>query len=264
VLPRKLHLLKTAADRREEGDRKAARLAQVQFEHPALSVFTGEAREGMLSSRFFRYFLLAPGDASQVTQLATFDDGAPAVIEGRKGKGRVILYTSSVDRDWTDWPIRPSFLPVVQRMSGFLAGALEERELEQLLVGESKSLEVPSGVEVVQIFGPDGKEVPVKASPEGRPQILATDAPGLYSATGRVSGARAKLPELAFAVNVDPRESDLSRLDERELKAYFGEKTRTEKGSGKDEEGPPPLPAWSFLLAAAAALFFIEGLLVRT
>ncbi|MGC4118256.1 MAG: hypothetical protein QM765_27630 [Myxococcales bacterium] len=63
-------------------------------------------------------------------------------------------------------------------------------------------------------------------------------------------------------MNVDPRESDLSRLDEKELKAYFGEHTRTQKGGGKDE-APPPFPLWSILLAVAAALIVAEGVLLR-
>src|SRR5262249_14622589 len=60
--------------------------------------------------------------------LATFEDGAPAVAVARRGQGRGVLYTSTVDRDWSDFPIRTSFLPLLQRFSAFLSGSLEERE----------------------------------------------------------------------------------------------------------------------------------------
>lgn len=263
LLPRKLHLLKTAADRLDENaDRRAAHLAQVLFEHPALSVFTGEAREGMLSAKTFRYFLLAPGDASQITPLAIYDDGAPALLEARRGKGRVILYTSSVDRAWTDWPIRTSFLPAMQRFTGYLAGVLDEKGLEQVLVGQTKGVDPPRGASGLAVVGPSQRPIPLSTSPEGKLVATGLALPGVYSivAEGNVSG---DLSDLTFAVNVDPRESDLTRLDERELKAYFGEKTRTQKGTGKDE-APPPFPLWSILLATAAALFVIEGVLVRS
>ncbi len=262
LLPRKLRLVKTAADRKEENaEARAARLAQVAFDHPAFSVFTGEAREGMLAARTYRYFLLEPG-AGDSSVLASFDDGAPAIVEARRGKGRVLLYTSTVDRDWSDWPIRTSFLPAVQRLSGWLAGALDERAAEQALVGEPKALELPPGVEAVAFKGPDGKEHSSAAGPDGKPFVSGLKVPGIYAASGKLNGQSAALPELSFAVNVDPRESDLARLDERELKAYFGEKTRTQRGAGKDE-APPPFPTWSALLALGAVFFFAEGLLAR-
>lgn len=260
LLPRPLHLVKTAADRAEENpDRKPARLDHVDFEHPALSVFDGEAREGMLSARTFRYFLLSPGDATQVTTLASYDDGAPALLEARRQKGRVLLYTSTVDRDWSDWAIRSSFLPALQRLTGWLAGVLDEKGLDQALVGEDKPLAPPPGVKpgALQVTGPDERPVTVAAASDG--QTLAQRLPlaGVYKVANS-----APLPELTFTANVDPRESDLTRLEEPELKVYFGEKTRTQKSSGKDEE-PPPFPLWSLLLAVAAGLVMTEGALLR-
>ena len=109
---------------------------------------------------------------------------------------------------------------------------------------------------------PDGQEVAAAVGTDGKPFVAGQRLPGLYTASGKVNGQSGPLPELNFAVNVDPRESDLTRLDERELKAYFGEKTRTQRGGTKDE-APPPFPTWSALLAVAAAFFFAEGLLVR-
>jgi len=264
LLPRKLHLVKPAAHRgQEDAARKAARLAQVMFEHPAFSVFTGEGREGMLEARTYQYFLLAPGDASQVSTLASYDDGAPALLEARRGAGRVVLYTSSVDRTWTDWPIRTSFLPAIQRLTGWIAGVLDEKGLEQALVGQPKALEPPQGtsaasLKVVGPAGPDEKAMKPAVEADGRPAVRGLALPGTYA----VSAGGTALPELTFAVNVDARESDLTRLDEKELKAYFGEHTKTQKGGGKDE-APPPFPLWSALLALAAGLLVMEGRLLR-
>lgn len=263
LLPRPLHLVKTAVERSsEDAERKAARFDKVDFTHPALSVFTGEAQEGVLSARTYRYFLLSPGDASQVTQLASFDDGAPALLEARRGRGRVLLYTSTVDRDWSDWPIRTSFLPAMQRMSGWLAGTLEERGLEQHVVGRPKLLEPEAGVTVLRVTGPDGKPRNLVQGADGKPEVTGTGLPGVYSVHGRIAGTEQPLHALAFAVNVEPHESNLTRLEEKELKAYFGEKTRTERGVG-GEDRPPEFPMWSALLALGVAFFFAEGLLVR-
>lgn len=116
LLPLQLHLVKTAA----------SRLVRIDELHPALAVFTGEAREGLSGARFTRYMLTRPaGRGEPPAVLAAFDDGAPALVEARRGKGRVLLYTSTVDREWTDWPLRTSFLPAMQRLAGWLSGELD-------------------------------------------------------------------------------------------------------------------------------------------
>ncbi|HEX4934029.1 MAG TPA: hypothetical protein VFV33_12660, partial [Gemmatimonadaceae bacterium] len=98
--------------------------------------------------------------AAQV--LASFDDGAPALVEGRRGKGRVLLFTASADRDWTDWPIRTSFLPAMQRFAGFLAGSLEERREPPLPVGAPRTVRADEGERVVALIGPDGRPTEVR------------------------------------------------------------------------------------------------------
>jgi hypothetical protein len=263
LLPRPLHLVKTAAEPHQaDSERRAARLDQIHFEHPALSVFSGEAREGLLAARTYRYFLLSPTGAGEASVLASFDDGAPALVEARHGKGRVILYTSTVDRNWSDWPIRTSFLPLVQRLSGWLAGTLDETSVEQVLVGEPRTVAAPEGTSSLSFETPDGRTLKPESAEAGGSRITDTSVPGTYRASGKLSGAVAKVPEVDFSVNVDPRESALWRVDARELKAYFGEKTLTTKVAGKDE-AQPELPIWSLLLALVAGLFFIEGILAR-
>ena len=76
--------------------------------------------------------------------LATFEDDAPALAAARRGNGRVLLFTSTADRDWSDFAIRTSFLPLMQRFSAYLTGSLEERE-EQSPLQESDTRQVEPG-----------------------------------------------------------------------------------------------------------------------
>ncbi len=146
VLPYALRLVKTTvAPDEPEAEKRAGRLGQISLEHPIFSPFTGEAGEGLTSSRYYKYMLLEAaerrGDDSPAPQvLATFEDCAPAVSFARVGKGRVLLFTSTVDRDWADLAIRTSFLPLVQRTSSFLTGSLEEREEMRVGVGTTLTL----------------------------------------------------------------------------------------------------------------------------
>ncbi len=261
LLPRALRLVRTSVEREEpEAESKAARLAQVQVEHPLFSPFTGRADEGLVGARFYRYMLLeadspgAPG-ASQV--LATYEDGAPAVAVARRGKGRVALFTSTVDRDWSDFAIRTAFLPLMQRFAAYLTGSLEEREEQRVRVGESVTLRPEAGQSVSGVRAPDGAEVPVNAQQDGSLVAGPLAEPGVYAV---LSAEGKPLSALSFAVTLDPAESDLARIPSETLTAYFGEETV--KASSSDAERPK-VPLWTWLIVIACAAFFLEGTLLR-
>ena len=270
LLPRPLHLVKTAAEKGTPGAaERAARFATVDYAHPALSVFAGAAREGLEGTRTWRYMLLKPapgegrgrrGPSDRV--LMAFDDGAPALVEARRGRGRVLLFTSTVDRGWSDWTIRTSFLPAVQRFAAWLAGALEERHDAPTRVGAPHPLPLGDGQRAVALLGPDGRERPLRAGPGGEPAAAVPDRPGLWQVKVEEGGQERLDPRLAFAALPDPRECDTTRLDTRELTAWFGGSSHARLA----DAGAPPsdrsTPLWSILLAAAVALFLAEGLLL--
>ncbi|MBN1204852.1 MAG: BatA domain-containing protein [Myxococcaceae bacterium] len=261
LLPRALRLVRTSVEREDpEAETKSAKLAKVEVEHPLFSPFTGRAEEGLVGARFYRYMLLeadnpAATGASQV--LATYEDGAPAVAVARRGKGRVGLFTSTVDRDWSDFAIRTSFLPLMQRFAAYLTGSLEEREEQRVRVGETVTLRPEGGQVIAAVRAPDGTELAVKAQQDGSVVAGPLLEPGLYA----VLGAEGKpLQALDFAVMLDPVESDLTRLPSDTLTAYFGEETV--KASSGDAERPK-VPLWTWLIVAACAAFFFEGTLLR-
>jgi hypothetical protein len=261
LLPRPLRLVRTSVEREDpEADTKSAKLTQVQVEHPLFSPFTGRAEEGLVGARFYKYMLLeadSPANAGAGQVLATYEDGAPAVAVARRGKGRVALFTSTVDRDWSDFAIRTSFLPVMQRFAAYLTGSLEEREEQRVRVGESVTLRPETGQTVAAVRAPDGTEVPVKAQQDGSLLAGPLAEPGVHVVLG---GDGKPLQALDFAVTLDPAESDLSRVPLETLTAYFGEETV--KASSGDAERPK-VPMWTWLIVAACAAFFLEGTLLR-
>jgi hypothetical protein len=271
LLPVPLHVVKTAAERGAPGSEgRAAHLDEVAWTHPAFAVFTGPAREGLLGTRVFRYALAKPerrkGDAAKV--LAAFDDGAPAIVEGRRGQGRVLLFTSTADRDWNDWPIRTSFLPAMQRFAAYLAGGLEERRDPPTIVGASRAVRPGEGQTLAALLGPDGRER--RPGGGGIPEPDAAGAvtfapavPGLWQVKVQERGQERLEPKLAFAVWPDPRESDTRRLAPEELTAYFGGATHAKvEGDAAAAAGRREVPLWSILLLVGLAAFFLEGILL--
>jgi len=265
LLPAPLHVVKTAAARGTPGAaEKAARLAEVDWDHPVLRVFTGPAREGLLSLRTYRYMLLKPDRKEGGARvIARYDDGAPALVEARRGRGRVVLYASTLDPEWSDWTIRTSFLPVMQRIAAWLAGALDGRRDAPGMVGAPRPLAVPEGIRIAALQGPDGRERRDLATKEG--VVVATpDRPGLWQVKVRdlATGGEKLDPALAFAVWPDPRESDTRRLEPSELTAWFGGEAHARIAADGRAPENRQLPLWSWLLLLAVAAFLAEGLLL--
>jgi hypothetical protein len=257
VLPRPLRLVKSAGATGETAARPA-RLGEVAWEHPLFLPFTDKAREGLLAARFSRYMLVEGGGqhaAEQAEVLAAYDDGAPALLLARRGKGRVLLFTSTVNRDWSDFAIRTSFLPLVQRSVAFLSGGLEERESVEGHIGQTLRLRPEPGTSVAEVRAPSGAAVPLRLENDGGLLVGPFSEPGIYRPVD-ASGAAALPP---FAVVLDPAQSDLTRVKPEALAAYFGE----EAVRGPVGQAEAKVPVWTWLLVAAALCFFLEGTLLR-
>ena len=77
--------------------------------HPVFRPF-GSLAANLGQVRFARAWRLVPQGWDVV---ARFTDGNAAVIERREGSGRVLLFTSDLDRQWNDFPLNPAFVPFV-------------------------------------------------------------------------------------------------------------------------------------------------------
>lgn len=260
VLPRKLRVVKTAVEPGQgDASTRAARLTQVALNHPVMVPFTGRAREGLLSTRFYRYALFE-GDAQGVETevLGTMDDGAPVFLASRRGKGRVFVYCSTVDRDWSDLPIRTSFLPLIQRVAGWLTGTLDEREEIRAKVGENVTLKPEPTQSPAWARAASGAEVALTALPQGDGVTGGPlPEPGPYVVVDAKGGT---LEKLGFAVAIDAGASNLSRHSLDALSEWLGEESVRTAGSGGPESSTP---LWTWLITLAVVAFFFEGMLLR-
>jgi len=276
LLPRPLHLIKTAADpagEQRKGDPRltdqAARFGVVEWAHPLFHVFSAADREGLLGARTFKYALLRPDPSGGSRALLSYDDGAPALVEGQHGQGRVLLYTSTVSHAWTDWPVRVSFLPVLQQSVSWLAGSLEEKAPPPSQVGNDRTVIAPQGTRIAAVLGPGGSPLPLrreKASPQAQDSVsVQALEPGLYRVQLQPAGGAGRVePALGFVARLDPKESDLRRVDEAELKAQLGGAGSAQvASSAQAAEGARGTPLWGSLLLLGVLALLGEGALTR-
>ena len=175
LLPQPLGLKRSAAAAPGQGTegetvdlRPAERLAPIDRRHPLLAAFPAKG-EGLTSARFFQFLLLAPvPDAPGRRVVLRYENGAPALVEAEVGRGRVLLLTTTVDREWTDLPIRPGFLPLVQEATRFLAGAPSGDAAADLLVGERRELALGADDRRLEIIKPSGESRSLQPTPARR------------------------------------------------------------------------------------------------
>jgi hypothetical protein len=202
----------------KEGAPSVAIVSQ-RFENPALELFN-DPRNGSLSDSAIKvWFKLLESQKSMsapdVTTLARLESGDPFLVEKPFGEGRVIACATAVDADWSNLPMRPFFLPLLQRLSVYLASTVyPPRNLEvgcplvALLpvgdAGKKASLATPDGVAV---------EVPIiKKGDRGVVEFGKTQRPGLYTLSSPGGSP------IHFVVNASRRESDLQKLSDKEIK----------------------------------------------
>jgi hypothetical protein len=151
----------------------------------------------------------------------------PAIVEWPRYRGRVILITTTVNKDWTEeWPKSPSYPPLIQQLLRFaVAGRLRE---QAALVGETleEYLPIGSGGLDVLVRTPDGSVEATRTQDREDATVLSwtsTDTSGIYRA---VIGRHPR--EHLFAVNVPTAtdsqqacESDLTRTNREELRTTF-------------------------------------------
>jgi hypothetical protein len=90
--------------------------------------------------------------------------------------------------------------------------------------------------------------------------------PGLYkvSIAPELGGPAREDPTLAFVAHTDPRESDLRRVDEAELKAQLGGAGSAQvAASAQAAEQGRGTPLWSALLLLGVLALLGEGALTR-
>ncbi|TPV95743.1 MAG: VWA domain-containing protein [Myxococcales bacterium FL481] len=170
-----------------------------QLTHPLFSGLTGEL--GLSQTQTRRLFLLEP-DAERRTAVAlSFAGGAPALMTAQVNAGRVALLTTSIDRDWTDLPLRPGFVPFVQRTVGYLGGLATSAQSFVVTAGEIKSIRTADPVTVIAA---DGSANTVRPAEDGLARFENTQRPGHYRIETQATGDEPHV----FAVQVASSESD--------------------------------------------------------
>ncbi len=240
--------------------------APLEYRHPIVAPFAGHERSGLLTTPIWKYWRVERLDASRVA--LAYNTGDPAIIDETFRRGRTILLTTAASPDcldrttdpptpWTALATWPSFPPLVQEM---LADAVRGQiQTRNVLVGEPLEGTLPGPASggtalTIQMPGGESARVPLRTTSDGDTwSFTETAASGMYVAA---AGTAAETSQ-RYAVNLRPRESDLSRLDSTLLPGEF-EPQSPRAAAASESAAPQPTQYYRYFLAMILVLLLSE------
>ena len=146
--------------------------------HPVMQAFSPQSIEEMKDIPFKAIYTIQARNKKKFNVANWFTNKNPAVIETGMGKGKIVVFLSSLDRAWNDFPIQPTFLPWIQRWTQYAARGLENISYQNLLVGETYQQNNDEGRWVVQTPGGNLYQATTQ---DGKTTLTETLDPGIYS-----------------------------------------------------------------------------------
>ncbi len=239
LLPGKLGVVKGSADADDTGFRLVA--SEDSYRRPPLAAFRDDnVRAALTTVPFKKYLTLdapADGRARRILSFAPAGqapakpelpaaDAAPkpaerldaALVEWSRHRGRVVVLTTTLNTEWSDWPILPTYLPFMHELLRFAVTTSDRRTvrvgdtLEEFLPATSVGL-------TATVTGPENLSVSVP--------VVAGDDVGLVrfgdaTLSGLYRVGLGSQRDRLFAVNVPEGESDLRKLDAGDFKGLNG------------------------------------------
>ncbi|HLF85226.1 MAG TPA: BatA domain-containing protein [Blastocatellia bacterium] len=232
-----------------------ALMSQVKTDHPIFGAF---ARSGRLTStRVYGYHRATVKEGALT--LAALDDGSPIVVEGSAGRGKVLLVTTTLDTAWNDLPLTPMFLPLMRQMLEYLGG---REAASSYMIGQAFTTPADKDSSLPAVDSPGGKRVDDLRKNSSGEQSLDASEIGFYR-------LRYRDRDEFVAVNLDTKESDLTKLSVDELVASISpapgdaaaQPAQSSHLTAEEKESRQRL--WLPLLLTALALFVAEAVIAR-
>jgi hypothetical protein len=187
----------------------------------------------------------------QAKTIARLGDGTPVLFEVPAGLGRILVFTSTFDNVWNDFPLHAAFVPFIEQTARYLGGAGDA----------APYLTVDSHIELrraadrataVEVIGPDGGRALSLKEAASAP-AFALEREGFYEV--RRGNGRQQL----VAVNADRRESNFEPVPGETLALW----QKTGEGGAAPAQAAAQQQArvnlWWYVLLAAALLAVAES-----
>jgi hypothetical protein len=231
--------------------------------HPALAFFSDERFKPLLTEvPIYEFAAVRPIAGARV--LATLDDdGAhPLLVERAYDRGKVFLWTTTIDPAWSRLPESPATLvPLVHEWLRYAAS--QPQPARNVTPGTPLAAETEQFPRNVVLVRPDGARRSLDGEATslsgGRWKLPAvqskdTEAAGVYRI--EMDGGK----PISFAVDVDPLEGDLERIGAADLHALHPALAPVDQDAAEDGIGAPQRHGelWRPIAIAVLVILILE------
>ena len=239
-------------------------ISKFNAKHPIFEIFKTEEFSGQYAPQFYRGLNVHPVEDANV--IAELTDGTPFLVERPIESGVAFLFNVSATKlDASTLMVNPHFVSLLHQ-TVLYTKAIQSDHNRNLLVGQAFAANYrhtkATKASVRRVGEPTLPPEIVPISEDGSMQFNRTEYPGIYQVD--VLG-RNQLSRDFFAVNVEPAESDLRRIEIQEAMERIGAQPEF---TGEPEPLNLALNAnrvgrevWGELLVVALILMLLEGLM---
>ncbi len=250
--------------------------------HPGIPIFGGVTAEGRSFARGgygtvgetdlthpamhdandwaeLKIYYVANVDASQSRVIAKLADGTPLLMEKQIGEGHALLFASGFDNLTNDLPVRPAFVPFIDRTAHYLSGGNDvtgSRPVDSYVPLRSATVQASDPSAGVEVVGPDGKRA-LSLNEAATAQTFQLSRAGFY----RIRFANGK--NALIGVNPDPRESDLTPIPNDLLQLWGAHSTTTAPTAASDlmQGKKTPRSMWWYVMLLVLMAAVAESIL---
>ncbi|MDZ7413024.1 MAG: BatA domain-containing protein [candidate division KSB1 bacterium] len=202
-------------------------LGDIDYGHPLFEGVFDQKEHQVRSPEFFAAWRTKGGGGSREV-IMRFASGDPFLLDARLGKGRVVMFASGFEPEWSTLSVSSLFAPLVSRAVRFLAQTEAVQETEAL-VGQPLVVKLsPEHVQArLEWATPEGTRVAVAPQLRGTSYVaefLQTRQPGFYTLYAN------DVVLACLAVNMDPRESRFEPLAAEDLRTRYPTMTWVTEG----------------------------------
>lgn len=269
LLPHRLHSIRTFSSNSSLSEEQPLHLKATERVHPVVRILSETQINTLSTVKFYRIFYIDPNPLGSCKTIFSFSNDTPALIERQVGRGKSVLFTASIDRDWTDFPVKSFFLPIMQQLCRYVTGSISEEISQEILVKQVWRYPCPYDINTIEITNSEGTQTIVQPQFDDNEKYFEykeTDTPGIYAVTanGRL---HPQFPAY-FPVNIDTAESNLEKIDQNEITAFMGgtKLSMTAVRVSKESDvllGETKKTFWGYLLFLTFCILFVESFVSR-
>jgi len=231
-----------------------AAVTEPDTSHPVLVAFKGLPRRSFESIHLWRWHTLRPVTQRPVSVLARLNSKAPFLVEGRVGAGRVFLFCCSAGTEWTNFPARMLYAPLMHEIVYSSVGSIEFSLSHY--PGAEVHLGIKEPADDMELADPLGNRFRHLA-PKDFPRRMY--APGIYLWRELKPPGR----HGAIVVNPVPEEADLTPLSHEEVRKLLAGRPATFVSSAAEARRElarirKGVQLWTFVLFLVLAIALAE------